>query len=458
MNQPPWMAFAWRELGQKEMAGASASPRIADYFRRAGHAQVRDDETPWCAAFVGACLDAAEIAGTNSLAARSYLDWGVAAEEPEYGAVTVLSRGSDPALGHVGFLVGLTDSQVILLGGNQSNAVTVAAFARDRVLGLRRPAAVTATASVGTGAASASASPTAPSPFDDIFARALAHVLEFEGGWSDDPFDPGGPTNKGITLADFAREIGITVAANTVGDLKARLAVLPDAEVERIYRERYWTPACCNDLPAALAFFHFDAAVNQGVGRTARMLQQALGVGIDGEIGPETLAAAASDDVSAVLVRYAEIRRRHYRSLSHFWRFGRGWLRRVDTALSRAQALARQAPNSSLSPTATKESPMAETPAASPAASTSDPASTESKWWGHSLTIWGTIITAVSTVAPALLANLGVDLPGTLIQALGHDLLTFFQAAAGLGGTIMTIVGRFRASAPLERRALKMKV
>lgn len=455
MNQPPWMAFAWSELGQKEIAGASTNPRIAAYFRRAGNPQIRDDETPWCAAFVGACLDSANLSGTTSLAARSYLAWGVAADEPGYGAIVVLSRGSDPTLGHVGFLVGKTDTHVMLLGGNQSNAVTVAAFTQDRVLAFRHPSADTVSLPARNPA-------DAPSPAADGFSPALANVLEFEGGWSDDPFDPGGPTNKGITLAVFAREIGISVEAHTLADLKKRLAAIPDDEVERIYRERYWVPACCPHLPAALAFFHFDAAVNQGVGRATRMLQQALGVDMDGEIGPLTLAAAGSQQNAAVLVRYADIRRAHYRSLSHFWRFGRGWLRRVDTALLRAQAIAKAPDNPSTTtatvPTATKETPtMAETTTI-PTSPTTGTASADSKWWGHSLTIWGTILTAVSTVAPALLANVGIDLPASLIQALGRDLITFVQAAIGLGGTIMTVVGRFRASTPLERRALNVKV
>ncbi|MCK9912991.1 hypothetical protein MXD81_27815, partial [Microbacteriaceae bacterium K1510] len=62
--------------------------------------------------------------------ARSYLQWGEALGEARFGAIAVLSRGSDPAAGHVGFLVGETQGHVVLLGGNQGDAVGVAAYPR----------------------------------------------------------------------------------------------------------------------------------------------------------------------------------------------------------------------------------------------------------------------------------------------------------------------------------------
>ena len=64
MQQPPWMAVAWGELGQSERAGAATNPRIRDYFAEAGYA-ISDDETAWCAAFVGACLERGGFASTR---------------------------------------------------------------------------------------------------------------------------------------------------------------------------------------------------------------------------------------------------------------------------------------------------------------------------------------------------------------------------------------------------------
>ena len=442
MRQPPWMAHAWAELGQREIPGAGSNPRIADLIRRAGHPEAADDATAWCAAFVGACLDRAGISSTRSLLARSYLSWGQPADSPEPGVIAVLSRSGDPALGHVGFLVGMTDECLIVLGGNQTDAVTVEAFDRSRLLGLRLPLATPV----------AEASP--PAKAEATFAGSLASVLALEGGYTDDPFDPGGPTNKGITLATYARFRGEELTEAAFHRLRAELKEIPDATVARIYRDRYWQPARCPDLPPALAHFHFDAAVNQGVGGAARMMQAALGVAVDGEIGPITLGAAFERPLAETLERYAAARRHRYRALQHFWRFGRGWLSRVDKVLAQSLALASAAPAATeaepASPASasqtTEKPPMPDSAEANPAPTT------DGKWWGSSLTIWGALVTAVSTVAPAILSAFGIDVPGALINQLGADLAVAAQAIGGLVGTIMTIAGRARASAPLSRR------
>ena len=415
--------------------------------------------------FVGASLDAAGLIGTGSLAARSYLAWGVANEQPAPGAITVLSRGADPALGHVGFLVGTTGDKVVLLGGNQSDAVSVATFDRNRVLGFRLPGP----SSVGSAMPPASsdkaeATTVGHTPADDtVFAAALAHVLAFEGGWSDDPFDPGGPTNKGITLATLAHERAIPLDAQSYPALKAELRAIPEREVHRIYLERYWRAARCPDLPAPLAVFHFDAAVNQGVPTAARMLQEALGAAVDGAIGPATLAAARASDPDQIIARYADIRRRRYRALGHFWRFGRGWLRRVDaTAKAAGNLVHRPTSPATTEPTEPlhmpepySEMPPAQTAAQSPAPTT--PTAT-AKWWGESLTIWGVVLTALTTVAPALFAAAGIDMPATLIERLGRDILAVVQAVGGLVGTVITVAGRIRARGPLERRIMAVRI
>ena len=82
----------------------------------------------------------------------------------------------------------------------------------------------------------------------------------------------------------------------------------------------------------------------------------------------------------------------------------------------------------------------------------------EPKWWAHSLTIWGALITALSTVLPALLPLIGINLPPEVARLLGDAVLQFGQAAAGLAGTILTIYGRGRAAAPLERRPVTLNV
>lgn len=80
------------------------------------------------------------------------------------------------------------------------------------------------------------------------------------------------------------------------------------------------------------------------------------------------------------------------------------------------------------------------------------------KWWGHSLTIWGTLITALSTVVPILAPALGLDITPDLIRQLGDSVLLLVQALGGLVGTVMAIWGRIRASGPIERRQFTLNM
>ncbi len=429
MQQPSWMAEAWRELGQSELPGAAHNPRIVAMFDELGHPD-QGDETAWCAAFVGACLERAGVSSTRSLRARSYLEWGTPTDTPAAGAIVVLSRGSDPALGHVGFLVGMTTTHVLVLGGNQSNAVTVTPFDRGLVLGFRTPAAQQTTRIGG-----------------HKFELALGHVLAMEGGWTDDPHDPGGPTNKGITLAVYARERSIEVTPANLTELKSALRTIPDALVRSIYETRYWQPARCPALRPSLALMHFDAGVNHGVGTAARFLQEALGVEIDGEIGPMTLDAARTADPRQALARYAAIRRQRYRALPHFWRFGRGWLRRIDATLAAATRLIPPAND----PSSTEESPYMTGPTDAPV--TKPDTTADAKGWWHSLTIWGTLLTAITTVLPLVGVVLGVSITPELADEIGQNVILVIQAVGGLIGTLMALFGRARATTLLQARS-----
>jgi len=427
MDDARWLAEAWREFGEAERPGAAHNPRIVALFRDAGHSGVTTDETAWCAAYVGACLERSGIASTRSLLARSYLAWGKPMTQLRMGAVAVFSRGSDPSQGHVGFWLGEVDDDIVLLGGNQSNAVRVARYPKSRLLGVRWP-----------GVAGNEREP-APREQPDIFERVLAHVLEMEGGFTDDPHDPGGPTNLGITLAVFAAWRSVTVTSVNRQDLVRDLKVIDHATVAAIYRRRYWDLSASAELPAPLALLHFDAAVNHGVGTAIRVLQEAVGADIDGEIGPETRAAIARAPVAKTLDVYADLRRKRYRALPHFWRFGRGWLRRVETTLERARALA--------DPSSKPEGETTMT--------TTQPA--DAKWWGHSLTIWGTIVTILSGVLPALAPVTGIDVSGDLVEDAGQQMVDAVQAIGTLIGTLMTIYGRVRATAPLALTPFGLK-
>jgi len=433
MKQPQWLSYAWSELGQREVRGATDNPRIREFYREAGLKTAHHDEVPWCAAFLGACLERAGHSSTRSLLARSYLRWGAPVASGRYGAIAILSRGADPAAGHVGFLLGETDTKVVLLGGNQSDAVTVATYPKSRLLGYRWP----------DEAESSDAGQRS-----NLFERALAHVMEIEGGYTDDAYDPGGPTNHGITLKTFAAWRGAELTPRTQESLKAELKRISKSTVRNIYSVRYWQPARCDDLPPALAVFHFDAGVNHGVTGAARLLQQAAGADVDGEIGPLTLAAVARSGIDDVLDDYADLRRRRYRSLPHFWRFGRGWLARVDKTLKLARDVAK-ATNAQVLSTSSQQQGSS---------NMTDSTQSTSKWWGESMTIWGALITGLSTVLPVLGPVLGIDITGDLVREAGEQIVQTVQAFGGLAGTILTIYGRFRARQPLEQRSMLIKL
>lgn len=133
----PWLDLARAQLGVKEVAGAGNSNTITGYFQ-ASVQQKHPDSVPWCAAFVGAMLADTGYVGTGSLMARSYLDWGTELTKPVPGAIVIFKRGAAPA-GHVAFVDAVTSSSLKCIGGNQSDAVTIASFSRTSVLGYRWP-------------------------------------------------------------------------------------------------------------------------------------------------------------------------------------------------------------------------------------------------------------------------------------------------------------------------------
>lgn len=151
MIRPAWLAVAEQEaaMGVVEVTGEDHHPRIVAYHQ-ATTLQATADEVPWCASFVGWCLRQAGVAHMDSARARAYLGWGVDlgldARAWAHGAVVVLRRGGpdEPgadvvdAPGHVGFLVGApTPDEILLLGGNQANAVNVRPYPRERLLAVR---------------------------------------------------------------------------------------------------------------------------------------------------------------------------------------------------------------------------------------------------------------------------------------------------------------------------------
>lgn len=474
--QSPWLSEAWRLYAIREKRGKADNKDIMALYRDVGHPGIAHDETPWCAAFLGACLERAGLRSTRSLMARSYALWGKAIDQPRLGAIVVLSRGPDPVFGHVGFWLGATSKKIFLLGGNQSDAVSVAAFDKDRLVALRWPDGESGNDACEDDICTSAADRGPSLEGKPDFARALTHILEMEGGYSEDPYDPGGPTNFGITLKVFAGWKGARLTAANRLRLKAELKKISQSDVAAIYRKNYWQRAECALFSPGLALMHFDCAVNQGVSRAIRFLQTAVGTDVDGEIGPLTLGAARHMPAATALANYADVRRRHYRSLHHYWRFGRGWLRRVARTLALAQELEaaggerrfETSPPPSHQDAASSFQQGAAPPSATPSdyetqvkeadMPTRQPMPGKGKWWGHSMTIWGVVITTLSTVLPTLGPAIGVDVTPDLVKDAGNQLVTTVQAISALIGTLMTIYGRARATKPLAQRAVSLHI
>jgi len=134
-------ALACEEIGTRELKGDKHNPDVVQYFADVDHAWVKDDETAWCAAFVGAMLERNKLPSTRKLNARSYLDWGdpVDLESARAGDIVVFSRGNPAGWqGHVGFFVRRNGTNIEVLGGNQSDQVIISLYPISRLLGVRR--------------------------------------------------------------------------------------------------------------------------------------------------------------------------------------------------------------------------------------------------------------------------------------------------------------------------------
>ncbi len=171
------------------------------------------------------------------------------------------------------------------------------------------------------------------------FETALGAVLEHEGGFVDHPDDPGGATNRGVTLAVYERHF----PGGGVDGLRA----ITDDALATIYRNDYWQACRCDDLPPGVDYVVFDQAVNSGPGRSVRWLQGALGAPLDGILGSETLALAKAAEPEAVLNRMCDERISFMKSLrgGRQWQiFGSGWARRVGAVKAGAESLAQGLP------------------------------------------------------------------------------------------------------------------
>lgn len=139
-GEPKWLALARAEIGVKEFAGEADNPKIMGYFRDAGFAGIDSETTSWCAGFANACLERSGVPGSKSLAARSFLQWGKKVTSPKPGDIVVFWRNSPSSWqGHVGFFLSQSATHISVLGGNQGDAVKIANYPKNQLLGFREP-------------------------------------------------------------------------------------------------------------------------------------------------------------------------------------------------------------------------------------------------------------------------------------------------------------------------------
>lgn len=158
------------------------------------------------------------------------------------------------------------------------------------------------------------------------FNQAFLDLLGNEGGYSNNPNDPGGETMWGITES-VARANGYSGAMKD----------LDQSTAKKIYARNYWIPEF-ESLPYKVAFALFDAAVNSGIPQAIRWLQRSVGVADDGKFGPLTLAAVSKADQYSLLLAFNAERLDFMTRLSTWPVFGKGWARRIAANLKKGAA------------------------------------------------------------------------------------------------------------------------
>lgn len=162
-----------------------------------------------------------------------------------------------------------------------------------------------------------------------VFIKVFAILIGEEGGFTNDPADPGnwtgGAVNAGVCKGT---KFGISASAYPGTDI----ANLTLDQARTIYSVAYWAPIEGEYVPPAIGLLLFDAAVNNGVERSVRFLQAALGVAVDGVMGPQTRDArdaAVHADAKALAVELLARRIDFMGGLAEWLSFGLGWSRRL---------------------------------------------------------------------------------------------------------------------------------
>jgi len=182
----------------------------------------------------------------------------------------------------------------------------------------------------------------------------IPRILKHEGGFVNHPRDPGGATNRGVTIGTLKR-LGIDVDGDGDSDL-TDLRNLRESDAVRVFKLFYADKVQADLLPIGLDYAMTDFAVNSGPSRAVKHLQRILGVDQDGDLGPKTLARVAECSPTALITSLSESRMRFLRGLDAWGDFGKGWTARVEDV--RRVALADAAAQKPAAPISPDSSPI----------------------------------------------------------------------------------------------------
>ena len=170
------------------------------------------------------------------------------------------------------------------------------------------------------------------------YCEALRRLLLHEGGYCNHPKDPGGPTNFGITIADYRKYIKPGASADDVRAMRLE-------EAKAIYRSKYWRALRCDELPAGVDDSIFDYGVNSGVGRAGKVLRRVMGLPDDNcAVTDDVIAEVTRRDPRTVIAAINAERLAFLRGLRSWPVFGTGWERRVGDVRDFSLHIAGQAP------------------------------------------------------------------------------------------------------------------
>jgi len=153
------------------------------------------------------------------------------------------------------------------------------------------------------------------------FDQAFEHLIGHEGGYSDNPADPGGATMYGVTER-------VARARGYAGDMRA----LPLSFAKAVAKKDYWDKYQCDQFAPAIGFAVFDCAYNGG--HPVQWLQEAACVKVDGIIGPKTIGALRASDPMKIVMRITSKRLQYMTDLKIWPSFSRGWARRIANNLT----------------------------------------------------------------------------------------------------------------------------